>query len=98
MVEIEVTKEYSEHKKARQLISQIRRLKVGKYKTTCKIDKYYPGNIKITLESFAKNLSFIFLNEGKGYELTVSKITKESILLSKAIEKITYKKVKVILI
>ena len=97
MVEIEVTKEYTENKKARQLVSQIKRLKINGYKTDCGYDGSDLRNIYVRLESFRKNLSFKFLNEGKGYELTVSKITKESLLLSKSIEKITGKKVRIIL-
>ena len=92
MVEIEVTKEYTENKKARQLVNKIKKLKVGNYKTHC----YQSGKgMKVVLESFSKRLTFNFIKKDKAYELVVRKVTQEGLLLSKALESLTGRKVKI---
>ena len=102
MVEIEVTKAHNSRTQADKLMAQIKRLKIKGYKTDCGCgyDCKDINWIRVrlessTLKSFTKTLAFNFFRNGLMYDLTVKKMTKESLLLSKAVERITGCKVKI---
>ena len=92
MVEIEVTKRHQEYKKRRELVSQIKWLKIKGYKVDC---GHNGSDIKVILDSFRKRFTFIFIKTEKGYGLITRKITPECLLLSKVIEKFTGSDVKI---